>query len=126
MPRTRTETMAFKVAPEFELRLVDAAKRTRLSKSALAIAAVEAALRAIERHDGRIVLPIRFEVSDIPVDLAALSSEEHRQLAQILHAEDDRRGVAPIELGETDVPTPRPAPDAERPDTVRGSKATRR
>jgi hypothetical protein len=77
-------TLSFKVTKELDLRLKDAAAVTKLTPSALAIAAVEAALAAIER-DHAIVMPVEFLPRRIPHSATYPSIDEQRPL---LAAED--------------------------------------
>lgn len=54
----------FRLDPDLHARLEECSKRVRLKKYQLAIMAMEAAVEAIEDHDYKIVLPIKFRVRD--------------------------------------------------------------
>jgi hypothetical protein len=62
--------LSVKLEPEVHARLEECARRTRLKKYALALMAIEAAVDAIEKNDYRLVVPIQFDVTQIPVERA--------------------------------------------------------
>lgn len=55
---TRTHPMSIRLTPEVEERLTKTAASVKMTKNALAQAAIEAAVEAIEKAGGRLVLPL--------------------------------------------------------------------
>lgn len=62
MKKPQKAPISLRLSDEMEARLENCAKRTKQKKHALAQAALEAAVEAIEKNDYRIVLPIEFDV----------------------------------------------------------------
>ncbi len=52
--------MSIRLTPDIEERLTKTAERVKMTKNALAQAAIEAAVEAIEAQGGRLVLPLEF------------------------------------------------------------------
>lgn len=74
----KSQAMSLRFAPGLVARLEVVAKRLGLKKHDLAQKAVEAAVEAIERNGFSLVLPIQFDVRQIPigkVNYAARTSE---------------------------------------------------
>ena len=62
----KSEGMSLKVTPDFLTRLNASAERVGISRSALAELAIEAAVRAIEASGNQLVLPVQFNVKQVP------------------------------------------------------------
>lgn len=60
--------LVFRLEPELHKRLGECAERTRLKKYTLALLAIEAAVDAIEKNDYQLVVPIQFEVAQVPAE----------------------------------------------------------
>jgi len=58
--------IAVRLTEEMDRRFTECSAKTKMSKHALAIQAIEAAVEAIERNGFRLVVPIEFEVVRIP------------------------------------------------------------
>lgn len=58
--------LVFRLEPELHARLQKCAQETRLKKYALAIMAIQAAVEAVEKNGYRLVVPIEFEVTQVP------------------------------------------------------------
>lgn len=66
MSKTKNATLPVGLTPEMEVRVISASKKTGLPKNAFARQAIEAAVQAVEDHNGEIVVPIKFEVKSVP------------------------------------------------------------
>jgi predicted DNA-binding protein len=66
MPKNQKTPLAVRLDSPTEKRLTTCAERVKQSKHHLMIAAIEAAVDAIERNDYRIVVPIAFAVTHEP------------------------------------------------------------
>lgn len=58
--------MSLRLSEELYDRLEECARRLKVKKHALAQDAIEAAVEAIEKHGG-LVIPIKFDVSQVPI-----------------------------------------------------------
>jgi hypothetical protein len=67
LPVKSKTPLSLKLEPETERKLEEAAERLGMKKYSLAILAIKAAVNAIEINDNRIVLPIEFDVTHVPV-----------------------------------------------------------
>ncbi len=68
MPEEKMVHLALRISTELNARVEKCAHKLRLKKHALAQAAVEAAVEAIERNDYQLVVPIQFEVTHVAVE----------------------------------------------------------
>jgi len=71
---TRTEVVSMKITSTLSNRLDEAADRAKISKSALAQQAIEAAVEAIERNGYKLVIPIEFEVTHVPSEKKGITT----------------------------------------------------
>lgn len=60
--------MSLRLHPDVEERLTKCAEKVKMSKNALAQAAIEAAVEAIEANGGKIVLPLEFTTTHQAVE----------------------------------------------------------
>lgn len=85
-PAPQRAPIAVRLTEEMDKRFAKCAERTKQSKHALAIEAIEAAVEAIERNDYRLVVPIEFEVTHIPTPVGkpeALAARGERRVAPV-------------------------------------------
>lgn len=68
MPNVKNASIAVNLTPELQVRIASAAEQTGIAKNALARLAIEGAVEAIEDHGGKLVIPIKFEVKNVPVE----------------------------------------------------------
>jgi hypothetical protein len=80
--------LVFKIESELHERLEECAKRTKQKKYSLGIMAIEAAVEAIEKNDYRLVVPIKFEVTDIPASQSGSPTSYPSHRPQTMLAED--------------------------------------
>jgi predicted DNA-binding protein len=105
------DPISFKVEPELSQRLEEAAEKVGIKKSTLMIMALEATLEAIEKNDYRIVVPIEFKVTHVPVPTEEKYPErDPRARPYVMNESPGGKPLPPIEHidpPEEDPPRPR-------------------
>jgi hypothetical protein len=66
--------LVFKIDSELHARLEECSERTGIKKYTLGILAIEAAGKAIERNGYKLVVPIEFDVTEVPAKKPSSSS----------------------------------------------------
>jgi len=70
MADKRTAPLSVRLSPELNTRLEECAEKLRMKKHTLAQEAIEAAVDAIEANGYKLVVPIQFEITSVPVPSA--------------------------------------------------------
>lgn len=91
--------LSLRLSRELKARLYELAEKLQMKPAALAQMAVEAAIKAIEQHDFKLVVPIRyvaeFKLIDVPVPNPELSALPAGDYAPAVAAEASTAGAAP-------------------------------
>jgi len=71
--------LSLRISKELDNRVQECADRLKMKKHALAQAAVEAAVEAIEKNDYQLAMPIKFDVTHVVVEKNISSYPPHRE-----------------------------------------------
>ncbi len=64
--KNKNSTLPVGLTPEMDARVRSASDAVSLPKNAFARMAIEAAVEAVESHEGELVIPIKFTVKKVP------------------------------------------------------------